>query len=185
MIYVFLAEGFEEMEALTPVDVLRRAGKEVKTVSVSGEKTVTGSHNIPVVADITLKEVKSEKAKAYILPGGIPGTPNLLKSEELKKLLLSADKDTLLCAICAAPQVLLSLGLLNERKYTCYPGCEDKSKGVYTKSRVEISKADNKNTVITGIGAGGAAEFAFAVLSELDKDDTAAKNIEKAMQFGK
>ena len=107
-IYVFLAEGFEEVEALTPVDVLRRAGLPVKTVSVTGVLTVNGAHGVPVVADMVFEEVKEEDAEMIVLPGGLPGATNLDAHEGLGKLIMTfAEAGRPLSAICAAPLVLL------------------------------------------------------------------------------
>ena len=103
-IYVFLAEGFEEVEALTPVDVLRRAGLPVKTVSITGVLTVNGAHGVPVVADMVFEEVKEEDAEMIVLPGGLPGATNLDAHEGLGKLIMTfAEAGRPLSAICAAP----------------------------------------------------------------------------------
>ena len=124
-IYVFLAEGFEEVEALTPVDVLRRAGLPVKTVSVTGVLTVNGAHGVPVVADMVFEEVKEEDAEMIVLPGGLPGATNLDAHEGLGKLIMTfAEAGRPLSAICAAPLVYGKRGLLKGKKVTCYPGFE-------------------------------------------------------------
>ena len=126
MVYIFLADGFEEIEALAPVDILRRAEVDVKMVSINDKLEVTGSHGIAVHADVLLKEV-SEKADMLILPGGMPGTLNLQKCQPLCDMLKKADG--YVAAICAAPSVLGGLGLLKGKKATCYPGFEDKLEG--------------------------------------------------------
>ena len=124
-IYVFLAEGFEEVEALTPVDVLRRAGLPVKTVSITGVLTVNGAHGVPVVADMVFEEVKEEDAEMIVLPGGLPGATNLDAHEGLGKLIMTfAEAGRPLSAICAAPLVYGKRGLLKGKKVTCYPGFE-------------------------------------------------------------
>ena len=116
-IYVFLAEGFEEVEALTPVDVLRRAGLPVKTVSVTGVLTVNGAHGVPVVADMVFEEVKEGDAEMIVLPGGLPGATNLDAHEGLGKLIMTfAEAGRPLSAICAAPLVYGKRGLLKGRK---------------------------------------------------------------------
>ena len=103
MVYVFLAEGFEEVEALTPVDVLRRCGVDVKTVGIGG-KTITGSHKIPVTADLTENELTFDGLEAVILPGGMPGTLNLEKNQTVQQYLSYANsKELFICAMCAAP----------------------------------------------------------------------------------
>ena len=116
-IYVFLAEGFEEVEALTPVDVLRRAGLPVKTVSVTGVLTVNGAHGVPVVADMVFEEVKEGDAEMIVLPGGLPGATNLDAHEGLGKLIMTfAEAGRPLSAICAAPLVYGKRGLLKGKK---------------------------------------------------------------------
>ena len=129
MIYVFLANGFEEIEALAPVDILRRAELEVKTVGVGG-KTITGSHGITVTADIEEKDVTTDDMKLMILPGGMPGTLNLEKSPIVTTCAeYCAKNDIYLAAICAAPSVLGHLGLLNGKEAICFPGYEQELTG--------------------------------------------------------
>ena len=112
-IFVFLAEGFEEIEAITTIDLLRRAGAEVTTVAVNANATVKGAHGIPVVADKLIGDILGTSADAYVLPGGLPGVTNLAADERLKTLLKSAYReDKLLAAICAAPMVLGKHGIL-------------------------------------------------------------------------
>ncbi len=169
MVYVFLAEGFEEIEALTVVDILRRAEIEVKTVSVK-DKTVMGAHGIEVTADILKNEVEQDKTEAVVLPGGIPGTPNLKKDETVKDCVLaSAEKGKYVCAICAAPSILGEWGLLRGKTATCYPGFEDKLAGA--KLSEEAVCVDGN--ILTSRGAGTAAEFAFAITSKLKSRETA------------
>ena len=126
MIYVFLAQGFEEVEALATVDVLRRAGLETKTVGVTG-KTVSGSHSIPVVCDCEIGEIApDESLEAVVLPGGMPGTLNLEKSAEVNKFIdYAAANDKYVCAICAAPSILGKKGLLKGKEAICFPGFEE------------------------------------------------------------
>ena len=124
MIYIFLAEGFEECEALAPIDILRRAGLDVKTVGI-GSKIVTGSHNIPIVCDLEETELSTENLEAVILPGGMPGTLNLENSPTVQKFLEFAAKNQLIiAAICAAPSILGHKGLLKGKKATCFTGFE-------------------------------------------------------------
>jgi 4-methyl-5(b-hydroxyethyl)-thiazole monophosphate biosynthesis len=124
-IYVFLAEGFEEIEALTPVDVLRRAGLSVKTVSVMDQYIVTGAHGVPVLADVMFDEVFAEDVEMILLPGGLPGATNLDAHEGLSGMILNfAKAEKPLAAICAAPLVFGNRGLLEGKKATCYPGFE-------------------------------------------------------------
>ena len=122
MIYLFLADGFEEVEALTPVDYLRRCELEVKTVGVHG-KMVRGSHGITVIADCTMYDVELDQAQMIILPGGMPGTLNLEKSRMLQGLIdLCTERNIPIAAICAAPSILGHKGLLEGKKATCFPG---------------------------------------------------------------
>ena len=168
--YVFLAEGFEEVEALTPVDILRRGGVTVKTVGI-GAKTVTGSHGIPVVCDIAEEDVIPEEIDLMVLPGGMPGTPNLGASLTLQEgLVYAAREDLWVGAICAAPSVLGENGLLHGRKYTCYPGFENDEKyhGTYTAAPLQ---QDGK--LITANGAGNAMTFALYLLAALQGEEKA------------
>lgn len=169
MIYVFLAEGFEEIEALSPVDVLRRAGLSVKTVGI-GSKTVLGSHNIPITADITENEATFDNLQAIILPGGMPGTLNLEKSEVVQKFIDYANNNSLLIgAICAAPSILGHKMILKGKKATCFPGFE---KDLYEAMPQDAPFVRDGN-IITARSAGSALDFAFALLSYLKDDNTA------------
>ena len=164
MIYLFLAEGFEEIEALTPVDVLRRAGLNLKTVAVGDSKTVKGTHGIEVVADIAEKELGDDIPEAIILPGGMPGTLNLEESEIVIDTLLRAmSNNSLVCAICAAPSILGISGYLKHRKATCYPGFEEYLDGAtFTDERVV-----RDGNIITAKGMGCSAEFALCIVEAL------------------
>ncbi|MGN0558210.1 MAG: DJ-1 family glyoxalase III [Acutalibacteraceae bacterium] len=177
MFYCFLADGFEETEALATVDVLRRAKIDVTTVGV-GAKTVTSSHNIPVVADITDRELNTADISGVILPGGMPGTLNLEKSDAVKKsVALCAEKNLFICAICAAPSILGHMGLLSGKKATCFPGFEDELIGAeYTG---ECVTTDGK--IITGKGAGAAVDFGLEIVSNVLDKQTSQK-IREALQ---
>ena len=181
MVYVFLAPGFETIEALTPVDYLRRAKVEVKTVAVTGgsEKTVISSHNIPVVADITEKEVDLSGCEMVVLPGGMPGTVNLEASETVQYALNYCVANHIpLAAICAAPSVLGHKGILDGKKATCYPGFEDElGLAEHTGAPVETS-----GIVVTGRAAGNANQFAFALI-ELLRGKEAADAVKKSVVF--
>ena len=180
MIYVFLADGFEEIEALTPVDILRRAGKKVCTVGVTG-KQVTGSHQITVEADVEISKVDFREIEALILPGGIPGADHLRACQPLCDLLQAENKKgTLICAICAAPYVLGELGILQGKQATCYPGYEEKLLGASHKE----AQAVTSQNVITGRGAGAAGEFAFAIVEKLCGKDTVEK-LKQGMCYAK
>ncbi|MCD7850650.1 MAG: DJ-1/PfpI family protein [Parabacteroides sp.] len=170
---VFLANGFEEMEALGTVDILRRGGIEVTAVSITADLVVTGAHNVPVTADKTLDNIVLNEADALILPGGMPGASNLNSSEPLKEALLQQYREgRIVAAICAAPMVLGGLGLLKDRNATCYPGFEPKLIGAnVTGEAVEIS--DN---VITGRGPGLVMNFALALVAAI-KNDAVAEEV--------
>ena len=171
MIYVFLANGFEEIEALATVDILRRAELNVKTVGVGG-KTVTGSHGIPVTADIEEKEVTTDDMELVVLPGGMPGAATLEKCDDLRRLILRFAKENKpIAAICAAPMVLGKLGLLKGKKATCYPGFEQYLEGADCTGAM-VEKDGN---IITGKGPGAAMEFALAVVELLQGKDKVAE----------
>lgn len=162
-IFVFLADGFEEIEALAPVDILRRAGLSVKTVSVMDEQVVAGAHGIPVLADVMFYEINAEDAEMILLPGGLPGATNLDAHQGLSQMILDfAKEEKPLAAICAAPLVFGNRGLLEGKMATCYPGFETYLKGAqYTAALVE-----KDGNFITGKGPGAAMEFAFAIVEK-------------------
>ena len=179
MVYCFLADGFEEVEAIAPVDMLRRAGVEIKTVGVTGD-VVSSSHGIKVIADISLSEVVlDDSLEAVILPGGLPGATNLEESAEVHKAIdFASENNMYLCAICAAPQILGHKGLLKGREAIAYPGFETELEGaVISDKHVAV---DGK--FITAKGAGVATEFGLAIVSALKGEDTADK-IGKAIQM--
>ena len=179
MIYVFLANGFEEVEALTPVDVLRRGGVEVKTVGIGG-KTVTGSHGISVLADLSEDEVELTALSGVVLPGGMPGTKNLDASATVKAALAAADqKGALIAAICAAPSVLGHNGLLKGKRATCFPGFESELAGATVCPDLAVTDGN----VVTGKGAGAALPFALALLRYL-KGAEASDKVKNALQCG-
>lgn len=161
---VFLANGFEEMEALGTIDILRRGGIEVTTVSITADPVVTGAHNVPVTADTTLEKAALAGADALVLPGGMPGAANLNDSEPVKEALLQQYREgKIVAAICAAPMVLGGLGLLKGRNATCYPGFEPKLIGAnVTGESVEVS--DN---VITGRGPGLVINFGLTLVGAI------------------
>jgi len=177
MVYVHLADGFEEIEALTVVDVLRRAGIETKMVSVTGDRTVRGAHGIAVAADLLFQEADYEKCEMIVLPGGMPGTNNLAKHEGLAKQLSAfAQNGKWLAAICAAPSILGRLSLLKGRRATCYPGYENQLTGAtFTEEKVV-----QDGRIVTSRGAGTAMEFSLA-LAELLKDGQTSASLRKAM----
>lgn len=168
--FVFLATGFEEMEALGTVDVLRRAGIQTTTVSISDEKKVVGAHQVPVEADALLSEVALEGAAALVLPGGMPGATNLNASTVLKEALLQQYREgRIVAAICAAPLVLGGLGLLKGRKATCYPGFEDHLIGATATGETAVVDGN----VITGKGPGLVYDFALAIVAAIRSEAVA------------
>lgn len=160
MNYVFLADGFEEIEALAVVDILRRCGIETKTVSITDSLTVNGTHGVPVTADIKLSDADLDAADALILPGGLPGADNLQACDTLNKALLKAFEDgRIVAAICAAPKVLGALGIVNGKKATCYPGVE----GQLTGATYLTDSVVRDGNLITSRGPATATAFAFAL----------------------
>ncbi len=179
MIYVFLAPGFEEIEALAVVDVLRRAELKVLTVGV-GEDFVIGSHQIPVAADISEKAlVLDDTVEAIVLPGGMPGTLNLEKSPVVQKAIdWAVENDKLICAICAAPSILGHKGLLDGKKATCFPGFQDELFGAdVTNDFVEID-----GNFITAKGMGSAVEFGLRI-AEVLANPLEVKKIRTSLQI--
>ena len=156
MIYCFLAEGFEEIEALTPVDVLRRCGKEVVTVGI-GEEIITGAHGISVCTDITEVDlVPNDEIEMIILPGGMPGTLNLEKNRSVQDTIdYCVKNDKYIAAICAAPSILGHKKLLDGKPATCFPGFEEQM-GDAVMTGEKVVAADK---IITAKGAGAALEF--------------------------
>jgi len=171
-VLVVLATGFEEVEAVTPIDVLRRAGFDV-TVAGVGSKTVEGAHGLRVEADTEITKT-SGPFDAIVLPGGMPGAQNLAQCEKLSQLLQEADRSqALIAAICASPAVVLaSKGFLAGRKATCYPGFESQfgSKTTFVSDRVV---ADGH--ILTSRGPGTALEFSFTIVERLAGAEEAAK----------
>ncbi|MDR0904294.1 MAG: DJ-1/PfpI family protein [Ruminococcus sp.] len=178
MVYVFLADGFEEIEAISPIDILRRAGVSVQTVGVTG-KTVTGSHGIMITADITAGEIKlDDDLEMVVLPGGLPGADNLQKDDIVNKALkFASDNNKYISAICAAPKILGAAGLLTGKKATCFPGYEQELIGAEATGESVVT--DGK--IVTAKGAGVASLFGFELVKVLKGQETAEK-IAKAMQ---
>ncbi len=188
-VYLFLGTGFEEIEALAVVDILRRGGVDVKTVSIHYDKVVSGAHKIPVAADMPFGEFKSEvrldgadSGDVMIFPGGMPGTRNLASCAELMNLMrLHYAEGGSVAAICAAPGLIVSqLGDLGGKHFTCYDGFEDaliSLGGVYEKK-----PAVTDGNLITGRGPGCALEFGIAVLAHI-RGAEAADEVREAMLF--
>ena len=179
MIYVFLAEGFEVTEALTTVDILRRGKLDVKTVAVgTDDNKVTSSHNISVVADINESEITKSEIEGVILPGGMPGTLNLEKSEIVAEYVqYCIDNGLIVGAICAAPSVLGKMGILDGKKATCFPGFEEYLQGADFTG--DFAVTDGK--VVTGKGMGATIPFALQLL-KLFKDEETVNTVHSSLQ---
>ena len=162
--YIFLADGFEEIEGLTVVDILRRAGVEIQMVSIMGRKELTGSHGIPVVADAVFEEVDFSDGTLFVLPGGMPGTTNLLEHEGLMhEIRKAAGEGKWVCAICAAPMVLAAAGVLDGRQATIYPGMENYIACAKASSQPVVRDGN----IITSKAPGTAMKFALALVEAL------------------
>ena len=175
MVYVLLGTGFEELEALTPVDLMRRAGIDVLTVGVTG-KIVYGGHNIGVEADILLEEMDLTQLDMIVLPGGLGGVASARASQgAMDALKFAWENDKFVAAICAGPTVLADLHITDSKQATCYPGCEEQMVSAIMNSQAPCVR-DGK--LITGASAGCATAFALALIEAL-KGAEAAKAIEK------
>lgn len=172
MIAVLLANGFEEIEALTPIDVLRRAGLDVRVYSISDNLEVVGAHNITVKADLLAKDAEPRDVELLMLPGGMPGAKNLDASTHTDRFINAAIAGGgRLAAICAAPLVLGRRGLLRGKRATAYPGFENELIGATVVHESVVT--DGKIT--TSIGMGAAMDFAFELLSLLCGEDTSER----------
>lgn len=180
-VYIFLAEGFEEIEAIAVIDLLRRAGLTAITVAVGTSLEVAGAHHIPVRADKALQDINPKEADALVLPGGLPGVTNLNESDVLRAMIQEATADgRLVAAICAAPMILGQLGLLNGKRATCYPSFEPHLKGYIPTSEAVVVDGH----IITASGVGVALEFALAIVTYLLNEKT-ADEIAKAILLQK
>lgn len=178
-VLVCLADGFEEIEGLTVVDLLRRAEIDVTMISISDTIEIIGAHGIVVTADKIYDEVHIDEADMLVLPGGMPGTNNLAKHEELVgKLKQFEEEGKWIAAICAAPSVLGMNGILEGRRATCYPGFEDKLIG----ANVVTDKVVTDHHVITSRGLGTAIEFALEIIRQL-KDDRTANQVKESIIY--
>ncbi|MDR2731234.1 MAG: DJ-1/PfpI family protein [Treponema sp.] len=175
---VLLAEGFEEVEAITPVDYLRRAGIEVTIAAVGLNIMVKGARGISILADTSLSEPRSNSWDAVVIPGGMPGAANIAASKEAGVFIKEmAAGGKMVCAICASPAVVLTpLGLLAGKQFTCYPGMEAKvNNGIWLHEQVV-----RDGNIITSRGAGTAGTFAIAIISAM-LDEAAGKKIAEAV----
>ena len=178
MLYLFLADGFEETEALAPLDCIRRAGIRIVTVGVGGEY-ITGSHGITVKADITPDEIDLTDCDGVFLPGGMPGTENLYASEAVRNVLcFCAENKKMIASICAAPSVPGRMKLLKGKRAVCFPGFEDKLEGALPSSQ----SVEKDGFVITAKGAGCVFPFAHAIITYLLNKE-AADRVLNTMQY--
>jgi len=170
MVYVHFADGFEEIEAMTIVDLLRRAEIETETVSVTGRLPVTGAHGVKVVADILFEDAVYADCEFIVLPGGMPGASNLDAHEGLREKIYSFNNQGKgLAAICAAPLVLGHAGVLEGKKATCYPGFEKELTGAEPQEDAVVCDGG----VITSRGPATAMAFALAIIEEIKGKETA------------
>lgn len=180
MLYLLLADGFEEIEAIATLDVIRRAELKILTVGV-GKTEITGAHSVKVTADTELGDIDREIADGVILPGGMPGTLNLKNNPDVIEFIKYCRKNgLLLSAICAAPMIFGELGMLQGKKAVCFPGFEDKLKG----ADVQDSGVVCDGNIITSRGAGTALEFGAAIVDYFrDKAKTNGKELLRQMQM--
>lgn len=176
-LYIFLADGFEEIEGLTVVDVLRRAGVDVTMVSIMGKKSIVGAHGITLEADAVFEDCNFSDGDMFVLPGGMPGTLHLGEHQYLAELLKKADQEKKgIAAICAAPSVLGDLGLLKGKKATCYPGFEERLTGAFTSTDQVVTDGH----ITTSRGMGTAIPFALELVTRMcgkEKSEELAKSI--------
>ncbi len=172
MVYLFLADGFEEIEALTPLDMLRRAGIEVTSVSINTDHTVTGAHGIKVIADRVIDDMPITDIDMVILPGGLPGADNLRLAPKVNAFIDEAvNLNKFVCAICAAPRILGEKGLLKGKNAVCYPGFEQYLDG----ANVVDAGCVRDGKIITSKGMGKATEFSLSLIEALKDKETAEK----------
>lgn len=178
MFYMFFADGFEEVEAIAALDVIRRAGIEIKTVSVTGNP-VTGSHSIPVICDLTADGIiPDDSLEGIILPGGMPGTLNLQNNKTVNNFIDYCNTNgKFICAICAAPMILGQKGLLAGHEATCFPGFEKDLTGAFISDKYVCTDGN----FITGRGMGSAVKFGLAIVAAVKGSESAAK-LESTLQ---
>ena len=169
--YILLATGFEEIEAVSIIDILRRAGVEIETISISENRQISGAHNIEILADTLFDETDFSNGDMLIFPGGQPGTDNLNSQKKIKKLIQTYyGQQKYIAAICAAPLIFGEMGLLQGKKAVCYPGYEDRLLGAEI-AQNECVVVDGN--IITSKGAGTAIEFALKLVEILVGQETA------------
>lgn len=176
---IFMADGCEEIEGLTVVDLVRRAGIEIEMISINGKETVTGSHKIAFQTDVMKENADYASYDGIVLPGGMPGTTHLMEDETVNRVIKEfAGDGKLVAAICAAPSVLGNAGLLKGKTATCYPGVEGKLTGA---NFVTDSVAKDGN-IITSRGLGTAIDFAAEIVAHL-LDENAAKSLKDSIVY--
>ena len=169
MIYMLLGTGFEETEAIAPLDLLRRAGLKVLTVGLNG-KTIYGSHGIGVEADITIDQLDLTDLEMVILPGGLGGVASIRGCEQaMEAIRFAYENDKYTAAICAGPTILAQLGIVSGKQATCYPGCESQMGSAIMVNAAAVT--DGK--VITGTSAGCAVPFGLALIAALKGQEAA------------
>lgn len=180
MIYMFLADGFEETEALVTLDMMRRAGIIIKTAGV-GSLSPVGAHSIPVTADISAERISLDNCDGIILPGGMPGTENLYASKAVIQALdYCIDNDLLVAAICAAPVIPGRKGYLSGKRAVCYPGFENELKNAVVSDSLCVTDGN----IITAKGAGCVFEFSYDIITRLCGEEKAAKIIKEIQHKG-
>ena len=176
---IFLADGFEEIEGLTVVDILRRAGIDISMISINGKKKVTGAHGIALDMDEDIVQCDPDRLDMLVLPGGSPGTTNLAACEKLTEALKKADQEKRgIAAICAAPSVLGDLGFLKGKKAVCYPGFESRLTG----AEVLAVPVVTDGHITTSRGMGTAIAFALELTKRL-KDEETAKQVGRSILY--
>lgn len=176
MVYVLLGTGFEEVEALAPIDLMRRAGIDVLSVGING-KTVYGSHNIGIEADIALDEIDLTDLEMIVLPGGLGGVASVRVSQKaLDAISFAWENGKFVAAICAGPTVLADLHITDGRQATCYPGCED---GMGNAQLLSDAACVRDGRLITGTSAGCAIPFGLALIEALKGSEVAEKVAEQ------
>ncbi|MBQ2671505.1 MAG: DJ-1/PfpI family protein [Clostridia bacterium] len=170
MIYIFLADGFEEVEAITPRDILKRANINVQTVGLNKNSEVSSTSGLKITPDVQIENINFNNIEGIILPGGMPGTKNLEQNEKVLEIIKYCNKNKLLIgAICAAPSILGKMGILKNKTACCYPGFEKYLIG----AKISENSVSTDKNIITSKGPGTALEFGFAILEYLKGKETA------------
>ena len=178
MFYMFFAEGFEEVEAIATLDVIRRGGIEIRSVGVNG-KEITGSHGINVICDTEISDISFDNLDGIILPGGMPGTTNLMENPEVNDFIDYCSENNLyICAICAAPMILGKKGLLEGKEAICFPGFEDELRGAL----ISESFVCRSGNIITAKGMGSAINFGLEIVKAV-KGEEFSMNLRSTLQI--